>query len=131
MANDGDFTAIDASLHELIREYARFDLAEDIKKTVIGDWVEETVQISLKTVYNNLDPQIMNFVDARVDYDADAQRIAWKRIATARYRTAEDFKTAMCNPRQYTCLGLARWTDAGIIRSHRRYRATSFHRPRH
>lgn len=64
MANDGDFTAIDASLHELIREYARFDLAEDIKKTVIGDWVEETVQISLKTVYNNLDPQIMNFVDA-------------------------------------------------------------------
>ena len=32
-----------------------------LTKTNIRDWAEESVQISLKTVYNNLDPEITNF----------------------------------------------------------------------
>ena len=37
------------------------NFSDDLKKTSIRDWAEESVQISLKTVYNNLDPEITNF----------------------------------------------------------------------
>jgi len=48
--------------------------------------------ISLKTVYNNLDPEITNFVDVPVGYDADARRAARRRVALAGYRLADELK---------------------------------------
>jgi hypothetical protein len=55
----------------------------ELTKTDIRDWAEESVQISLKTVYNNLDSGITRFVDLPVGYDADARRTARRRVAPA------------------------------------------------
>jgi hypothetical protein len=51
-----------------------------------------TVQISLKTVYNNLDPEITNFAAVPAGYDAEALKAARKRVALAGYRLADELK---------------------------------------
>ena len=43
-------------------------------------------------MYKNLDPEITNFVDVPVGYDADAQTAARKRVALAGYRLADELK---------------------------------------
>lgn len=48
--------------------------------------------ISLKTVYNNLDPNIMQFAERPVGYEADATRIARRRAALAGYRLADELR---------------------------------------
>jgi hypothetical protein len=77
---------------ELIREYPREGFAEELAKTNIRDWAEESVQISLKTVYRNLDPEITTFADMPAGYEADAIRVARRRAALAWYRLAEELK---------------------------------------
>ena len=92
LGTDQDPAAVEKLADELIREYPRAGFAEDLKKTNIRDWAEESVQISLKTVYKNLDPEITNFADVPVGYEADAQRAARSRVALAGYRLAEELK---------------------------------------
>ena len=50
------------------------------------------MQISLKTVYNNLGPEITNFAAAPAGYDADALKATRKRVALAGYRLADELK---------------------------------------
>jgi hypothetical protein len=75
--------AIEKLGEELIQEYPSAALADETTKTNIKDWVEESVQICLKTVYRNLDPEIANFVDLPVGYEVDAKRAArrWAVVA--------------------------------------------------
>lgn len=50
------------------------------------------MQISLMTVYNNLDPEVTTFADVPVGYEADATRSARRRAALAGYRLADELK---------------------------------------
>jgi hypothetical protein len=77
---------------ELIREYPRAGFTEELAKINIRDWAEESVQISLKTVYKNLDLEITMFPDLPVAYEADATRAARRRAALAGYRLADELK---------------------------------------
>jgi hypothetical protein len=56
----------------------------------IKQWAEESADLSLKTVYRDLDPGITRFVDRPVGYDADARRAARRRAALAGYRLADE-----------------------------------------
>jgi len=92
LGTDQNPAAIEKLAEELVKEYLQAGFVNELAKTNIRDWAEESVQISLKTVYNNLDPEITNFVDVPVGYDADAQRAARRRVALAGYRLAEELK---------------------------------------
>ena len=84
--------AIEKLADELVKEYPREGFADDLKKTDIKDWAEESVQIALKTVYHDLDPEITEFTDIPVGYEADAKRAARRRVALAGYRLAGELK---------------------------------------
>ncbi len=84
--------AVNAVADRLVAEFPREMFAEELKKTNIGDWAEESVGISLRTVYNDLDPEITKFADIPVGYDADAGRVARRRAALAGYRLADELK---------------------------------------
>ena len=88
MGTDQNPAAIEKLAEELVKEYPQAGFVNELAKTNIRDWAEESVQISLKTVYNNLDPEITNFVDVPVGYDADARRAARMRVALAAHRFA-------------------------------------------
>ena len=92
LGTEQDPAAIEKLAEELVKEYPQAGFADDLKKTSIRDWAEESVQISLKTVYNYLDPEITNFVDLPIGYEADARRAARSRLALAGYRLAEELK---------------------------------------
>ena len=89
LGTDQDPAAIEKLAEKLVKEYPQAGFVNELAKTNIRDWAEESVQISLKTVYNNLDPEITRFVDVPVGYDADARRAARRRVALAGYRLAE------------------------------------------
>ena len=97
LGTDQNPAAIEKLAEELVKEYPQAGFADELAKTNIRDWAEESVQISLKTVYNNLDPEITNFVDVPVGYDADARRAARMRVALAGYRLAEELKRLFGN----------------------------------
>ena len=88
LGTDQNPAAIEKLAEELVKEYPQAGFVNELAKTNIRDWAEESVQISLKTVYNNLDPEITNFVDVPVGYDADARRAARMRVALAAHRFA-------------------------------------------
>ena len=72
LGTDEDPAHIEKLAEELILEYPRAGFADELSKTNIRDWAEESVQICLKTVYTNLDPEITKFADVPIGYDADA-----------------------------------------------------------
>jgi hypothetical protein len=82
--------AIERLADGLIAEYPLKTFEAEIKKTSIEAWAEESVALSLRTVYHNLDPKITEFPDAPIGYQADAQRAARRRVALAGYRLAEE-----------------------------------------
>ena len=92
LGTDEDPASIERLAEELIMEHPQGGFVNELAKTNIRDWAEENVQISLKTVYKNLDPEITNFVDVPVGYDADAQTAARKLVALAGYRLADELK---------------------------------------
>jgi hypothetical protein len=92
LGNDQEPFAVEKLADELMREYPRQGVADELTKTNIRDWAEESVQISLKTVYKNLDPEITTFADLPVGYEADATRAARRRAALAGYRLADELK---------------------------------------
>ena len=92
LGTDETPATIEEVANKLIVEFPRDIFVEELKKKNIGDWAEEGVMISLNTVYNNLDPDITNFVDRPIGYDADAQRVARRRATLAGYRLADDLQ---------------------------------------
>ncbi len=92
LGGDEDPAAIERLAGELMAEYPVGNFSEDLKKTSIRDWAEESVQICLKTVYHNLDPEITEFAPVPAGYEADALQAARKRAALAGYRLADELK---------------------------------------
>ena len=97
LGTDQNPAAIEKLAEELVKEYPQAGFVNELAKTNIRDWAEESVQISLKTVYNNLDPEIAKFADQPIGYDADARKAARRRVALAGYRLAEELKRLFGN----------------------------------
>jgi len=70
----------------IIAEHPRDGLATEPAKMNIGDRAQESVALNLSTVYHNFGPNITTFTDRPVGYEADAVRVARKRVAPAGYR---------------------------------------------
>jgi len=81
----------------IVAEHPKDGLAAELAKMNISDWAQESVSLSLSTVYRNLDPNIRRFADRPIGYEADAVRVARKRIALAGYRLGEELRRAV-NP---------------------------------
>jgi hypothetical protein len=77
---------VEKLVDELIRGRPRCGLTDELAKTNIRGWAEESVRVSRKTVYRNLDPEITAFADLPVGYEADAKRVARRRVTLAGYR---------------------------------------------
>jgi hypothetical protein len=97
VGNDQEPAAVEKLADELVREYPREGFADELAKTNIRDWAEESVQICVKTVYHNLDPEIMTFADLSVGYEADATRAARRRAALAGHRLAEELRLMLAS----------------------------------
>lgn len=92
LGTNQDPTAIEELAGQLMSQHPRAAFAEELKKDNIARWAEESVAISLKTAYNNLDPNIKQFADRPVGYDADAKAVARRRATLAGYRLADELK---------------------------------------
>lgn len=97
LGTDKEPGRIEKLAEELIMEFPRVSVTDELKKTNIKDWAEESVQICLKTAYRDLDPGITNFVDLPVGYEADAKRVARRRAALAGYRLADELNRLFTN----------------------------------
>jgi hypothetical protein len=92
LGTDKEPAAIEKLADDLMRENPSSVFADELKKTNINDWAEESVQICLKTVYRNLDPEITTFADLPLGYEADAKRVARRRAALSGYRLADELR---------------------------------------
>jgi len=87
-----DPAAVNELADQLTADYPREGFAEELTRVGIGDWADEGVGVALKTVYNNLDPEVVKFADLPVGYEADARRSARRRAALAGYRLSVELK---------------------------------------
>jgi hypothetical protein len=78
---------------ELMDEYPRSAFTEELARKDFKQWAEESADLSLKTMYRDLDPSITRFVDRPVGYAADARRAARRRAALAGYRLADELNS--------------------------------------
>jgi len=85
-------SAVDRLADEITKEHPAATFAKELAKKNIRDWAEESIEICLSTVYKNLDLNITRFYDRPVGYEADAQRVARRRVALAGYRLADELK---------------------------------------
>ena len=92
IGGDDSPDAVNALADGLIAEYPRDGFREELARKDIGDWTREGVEVALKTVYNNLDPEITKFADLPVGYEADGKKAARRRAALAGYRLGDDLK---------------------------------------
>jgi hypothetical protein len=89
---DDDPAGVERLADELVRDYPRESFADDLKKTNIRDWAEDSVRLALEAVYHGLDPETTTFAELPLGYEADAKRVARRRAALAGYRLAEELK---------------------------------------
>ncbi|WP_422926621.1 S1/P1 nuclease [Singulisphaera sp. PoT] len=87
-----DPVAVEELTDGIIAEYPTAGFAKELSQKNIKNWAEESVSLSLSTVYRNLDPALKSFADLPVGYDADATRLARKRVALAGYRLGQELK---------------------------------------
>lgn len=92
LGTDTSPAAIDRLAEEIAKEFPAATIAKELAKKNIRDWAEESIEICLGTVYKNLDPDIPQFFDLPIGYQADAQRVARRRVAVAGYRLADELK---------------------------------------
>jgi hypothetical protein len=90
--SDSSPAAVERLAEEITNEHPATNFAKELVKQNIRDWAEESVELSLGTVYKNLDPNIVTFYDRPLGYEADAQRVTRRRVALAGYRLAEELK---------------------------------------
>lgn len=95
---DDSPAAVEVLAIGIIAQFPRSDFVEEMKKNNIRDWAEESIAASIQQVYHDLDPNILNFAEAPVGYDADARKVARRRAALAGYRLAEELKQIVVQP---------------------------------
>jgi hypothetical protein len=86
---DGLNERVEVVLSEFPR--SRFS-ADDLKEDDIRAWAKESFEAAKEAVYRDLDPEVMSYEELPVTYEAEAQKLARRRIALAGYRLAEVLK---------------------------------------
>jgi hypothetical protein len=90
--SDSSPVAVGRLAEEITNEHPATNFAKELANQNIRHWAEESVELSLGTVYKNLDPNIVTFSDRPLGYEADTQRVTRRRVALAGYRLAEELK---------------------------------------
>ena len=92
IATDEDPAAIERIAGELIVAHPRSNFAAELRLKDIGQWAEESAQVSVNTVYRDLDREQRNFAQLPIGYQAEARNAARKRAALAGYRLADQLR---------------------------------------
>jgi hypothetical protein len=92
LGTDASPETVEQLTYELMREYPEAGFEKELAHMEIGDWTRESVALSLGVVYRDLDPNITAFVDKPIGYEADAKRVARRRVVLAAYRLAKVLK---------------------------------------
>jgi hypothetical protein len=84
------FEALSERVEVVMSEFprARFRKAE-LDELDVRTWCQESVEAARETVYRDLDPEVSSYEELPVAYEAEAQKLARRRIALAGYRLAE------------------------------------------
>jgi hypothetical protein len=84
------FDALAERVEVVLSEFprARFRKAE-IEQDDVRTWARESCDAARDVVYRDLDPEVASYDELPVAYEADAQKLARRRIALAGYRLAE------------------------------------------
>jgi hypothetical protein len=92
LGRDEDPAAVERLADSLMAEYPRASLADEVAKSSITEWAEESVAASVKTVYGSLDPNITDLPALPAGYETDARKVARRRAALAGYRLSDELK---------------------------------------
>jgi hypothetical protein len=84
------FDALNERVEVVVSEFprARFNKAE-LAELDVRVWCRESFEAARETVYRDLDPEVTSYDELPVAYEAEAQKLARRRIALAGYRLAE------------------------------------------
>jgi hypothetical protein len=84
------FDALSERVEVVLAEFprARFPKSE-VGELDVRVWCRESYEAARETVYRDLDPEVTSYDELPVVYEAEAQKLARRRIALAGYRLAE------------------------------------------
>jgi hypothetical protein len=84
------YEALNERVEIVLAEFprARFNKAE-LSEDDVRVWTRESIEAARETVYRDLDPEVASYEELPVAYEAEAQKLARRRIALAGYRLAE------------------------------------------
>jgi hypothetical protein len=84
------FEALNERVEVLVAEFprARFSKAE-LAVDDVRAWARESFDVARESVYRELDPEVSSYDELPVAYEAEAQKVARRRMALAGYRLAE------------------------------------------
>jgi len=89
---DDDPAAVERTATDLMAAFPRESFGEELRRNNIGLWAEESAQVCIRTVYRDLDPNIRQFAELPVTYQAEARKVARKRAALAGYRLGDQLR---------------------------------------
>jgi hypothetical protein len=92
LGKDEDPAAVAALAAAIQAESPREGFADELALRNVGDWARESADLSVKVVYNGLDPRLTRIVTMPEGYRTEAVRVARRRAALAGYRLADDLK---------------------------------------
>jgi len=100
LGQEQDPAAIEKMAQELIEQFPSTGFVAELGKTRIEDWAEESMKVSLSTVYPGLDPEVTKLEALPAEYEARAVQVARRRVALAGYRLAKELERLAGPPGQ-------------------------------
>jgi hypothetical protein len=84
------FEALSERVEVVLSEFPRAKFTKAaLDQDDVRVWAQESVDAARDTVYRDLDPEVASYDELPVAYEAEAQKLARRRIALAGYRLAE------------------------------------------
>jgi hypothetical protein len=84
------FDALNERVEVVLSEFPRASFRKaEIDELDVYVWCRESIDAARETVYRELDPEVASYEALPVAYEAEAQKLARRRIALAGYRLAE------------------------------------------
>jgi hypothetical protein len=84
------FEALNERVEVILSEFPRAKMhSPELKEDDVRVWARESYDAAKETAYRDLDPEVTSYDELPVAYEAEAQKLARRRIALAGYRLAE------------------------------------------
>jgi hypothetical protein len=84
------FEALSERVEVVLSEFPRSHFTKnELNELDVRVWSRESFEAARETVYRDLDPEVSSYEELPVAYEAEAQKLARRRIALAGYRLAE------------------------------------------